>query len=110
MELSRKDMMDAVARGICDGIVKLGTSEGRFDIPHELFYDAIRQGAKEAVWHVANNATQAPSADFYAAIRDGVEAAMDRVTETCVLSPRGKPAWEQANRTWDQASAADGAA
>jgi hypothetical protein len=80
MDLDREDMMEAVSEGVRRGIVDIGSSHGQFDIPHELLYEAIRQGMADAIWRVATNATQMPCADFYDTIKEGVEKAMARFT------------------------------
>ena len=43
--------------------------------PEEV-YNAIREGVKDAMWMMINNATSAPCADFYQSIQDGVKKAM----------------------------------
>ena len=58
MKLDREDTMEAVSEGVRRGIVELGTSHGRFDIPHELLYDAIRQGVRDAILRIS---TKVPS-------------------------------------------------
>lgn len=73
MNLDRDDMMEAVTNGVREGIVELGSSHGRFDIPHELLYDAVRQGVRDAIWQIATNATDMPCSDFYETIKQGVQ-------------------------------------
>jgi hypothetical protein len=84
MPLSKCDHMAAITEGVRQGIVALGTSDGRYDIPHELLFDAVRQGTQEAIWKLATNATGMPCHDFYASIQDGVEPAMDRLREAAM--------------------------
>jgi hypothetical protein len=79
MPLSKYDHMAAITEGVRQGIVVLGTSDGRYDIPNELLFDAVRQGTQEAT-----SATGMPCHDFYASIQDGVEAAMDRLREAAM--------------------------
>jgi hypothetical protein len=74
--LTQEQLLEAVTLGVRHGICDLGSSWGRFDIPHELFYEAIRHGARDAIWQLATHAAQTPCADFYAAVSDGVEAAL----------------------------------
>jgi hypothetical protein len=74
--LTQEQLLEAVTLGVRQGICDLGSSWGRFDIPHELFYEAIREGVRDAIWQQATSATQMPCADFYAALSDGVEAAL----------------------------------
>jgi hypothetical protein len=71
--LNRADMMEAVADGIWQGIVELGTSHRH--VPHELLYDAIGQGVKDAIWNIAPRATGMPCHDFYDSIKEGVRDA-----------------------------------
>ena len=79
MELEQEDMMEAVSDGVRLGIIELGTSHGRFDVPHELMFEAIRQGVADAIWRVATNATDAPCKDFYDTIKEGVTAGVARL-------------------------------
>lgn len=48
MKLDREDMMAAVAEGVRSAMMAIASNHGRFDIPHELLFDAIRQGTKKA--------------------------------------------------------------
>ena len=43
--------------------------------PDEV-YSAIREGVRDAMWMMINNATNSPCADFYQSIQDGVKQAM----------------------------------
>jgi hypothetical protein len=67
--------MEAITDGVRQAILRIADGDSTFNAPHELFYDAIRQAVKDAVFQIATNATDAPSEDFYDAIRDGIEAA-----------------------------------
>jgi hypothetical protein len=67
--------MEAITDGVMRAILRIADGGGIYDAPHELFYDAIRQAVKDAVFQIATNATDAPSADFYGSIRDGIETA-----------------------------------
>lgn len=78
MDLDREDMMEAVTEGVRQAFSAAATSDGLFDRPHELLYDAVRGGIADAIWRIATNATQAPCEDFYDMIREGVEAGMAR--------------------------------
>ena len=78
MKLDRHDMMQAVADGVRQAFIDLGSNWGRLDIPHEIVHDAIRQGVHDAVWQMITNATHAPCADFYEMVKEGVENAIRR--------------------------------
>lgn len=52
----------------------------RFKIDEARFYDAVRQGVRDAVWQVATNASDTPCHDFFISVQKGVEAAMADVT------------------------------
>jgi hypothetical protein len=78
-KLDREDMMEAVTEGVRQAFVEIGTGAGRFDIPHELLFDAVRQGTRDAIWKMITNATVAPCADFFETVKQGVSEAMSRL-------------------------------
>jgi len=43
------------------------------ELTSEQLMKAISQGVYLAIWHIANNATHAPCADFYESIKQGVK-------------------------------------
>lgn len=77
--LDREDMMEAVSEGMRRGIVEIASRGGRFDIPDELLYDAVRKGVADAIWRVANNATDMPCSDFYESIKQGARDGIARL-------------------------------
>ena len=81
MKLDRDDMMEAVAEGVRQALVEIARDRERFDAPHELLYNAIRQGTKDAIWAVATNATDMPCSDFYQTIKEGVSEAMQQLRD-----------------------------
>lgn len=84
IQLNREDMMEAVADGVQRGIVELSAEKltqfgGVPYIPYGHLLEAIRQGVKDAIWSIANNATDMPCADFYESIKQGVRDAMKQI-------------------------------
>jgi hypothetical protein len=80
MELTTLEMMAAVSEGVRQAFTSVMDGDGRFDIPHELLYDAIRQGVRDAVQRMATDAlTGEVSLDLHAAIRAGTADAVERL-------------------------------
>ena len=78
MELSRKDMMTAVADGIRQAIIELVANDQGSSLS---LLDAVQCGVQDGIWTLATSATTTPCADFYAAL-GGVEAAMIKLKAT----------------------------
>jgi hypothetical protein len=79
MELSRKDMMAAVADGARQAIIELVANDQG---PSFSLLDAVQRGIQDGIWTLATSATTTPCADFYAAISAGVEAAVIKLKAT----------------------------
>ena len=76
MKLNREDMIEAVTEGVKQAIVELGTSGGRFDLPHELLFDAVREGTRQGIWQMITNDTNTPCDDFYETVQQGIVEAL----------------------------------
>lgn len=76
MKLDREDMMEAVAQGVRDAFIALGTNHRDLDVPAEIVHDAIRKGTADAMWRLFTNATDMPCSDFYEAIKQGTKDAV----------------------------------
>ena len=45
-----------------------------FKLSRADMMESVRQGVADAIWRIATNGTDMPSADFYDAIKEGVAA------------------------------------
>lgn len=48
----------------------------------DKFYEAIRDGMRDAIWQVANNATAMPCSDFYEMIKQGVREGIESAAQS----------------------------
>jgi hypothetical protein len=69
---TKQEYLEAVSEGIRRGIVDLVLDANDAPVT-AAFFQAIHAGVAEAVWKVATNGTQMPSADFYDSIKEGTE-------------------------------------
>jgi hypothetical protein len=55
--MTRDEYLQAISAGMERAIRDLFSRAGYFDVPDELFYDAIRRGVRDAVCQIAVNST-----------------------------------------------------
>jgi hypothetical protein len=80
-DLERGALLEAVTEGVSRAFRDALTKDGHFDLPHELLCEAVREGVAGAVWRVATNATDMPSADFFASIEEGAAEGVARLRD-----------------------------
>lgn len=76
MSLDREELGEAISDGVKRAFIEMGSNYGRFDVPHELLFDAIREGTYQAIWHMITSGTAMPCADFYDTVGRAVEKAV----------------------------------
>jgi hypothetical protein len=79
-KLSRDDMIMAVTQGAREAFLDVMTDCGNLAVVSASdFCRALTEGAAQAIWRVATNATDMPSSDFYDAIQRGTAEGFARV-------------------------------
>lgn len=80
-KLTREDLIEAATEGAKRAFVEMFTDDGNLAIvTAKDVFDAIREGVAHAIWRVATNATDMPTADFFDSVKEGMRDGVSRMS------------------------------